>query len=92
VGVGSDDDGVFVGLVYKDGALGAGFVAEVEAEFVAGVEFPSAFVLLEGEAEYIAELVSELMGCVVGSIICRGARLVTECGRLLWREVQCCAA
>jgi hypothetical protein len=38
-----------------------GFVADVETEFVTGVELPGAFMLLEGEAEDIPELVSELV-------------------------------
>ena len=62
--VGADDDGVFVRLVDEYGAFCPGFISNVETEFVAGVEFPGTFVLFEGEAKDVSELVPELVCCV----------------------------
>ncbi len=65
MGVDADDDCVLIGFVNEDGALvGAGFVADVEPEFVAGVELPSVLVFLELEAQDVAELVSAWVDCV----------------------------
>ena len=44
------DDAVVVRLVEDDCAFGAGFVTDVESDFVSGIEFPCAFVFFEGKA------------------------------------------
>ena len=74
--VAADDDAVVIWSVYEDASFSPWFVAQVEAEFVARVEFPCALVLLEWEREEVAELVAELVvsvdACVGLGVLDRG--------------------